>query len=139
MRLNVSLAAMMIVLISTPSYSHEISTGEWNGYIILSDSGEKESVSFHVSDFESEDGKSYKITMVHNEQPYVFKELNVTNGKIIFRLDTGTLYDCDLSLQNDGSYSGDCIGAETDQEKNKISVTMNPKESSESPHHGNGG
>ena len=126
MRLNVSLAAMVIVLFSNLSYSQEMSTGEWGGYVLVSDSDEKESVSFHVRDLEAEEGKNYKITMVHNDQPYMFKELNVMNDKISFRLDTGTLYDCNLSLQNDGSYSGDCIGPETDQEKNKISMTMTP-------------
>lgn len=132
MQLIISASVLAILLVTNISYSQELAIGKWGGYIIVSSSDEKQiekqTVSLYVEGLGAEDNhnQANKITMEHKDKPFEFKELDIKDGKIIFKLDTGTLYDCDLSLQGDGSYSGDCMQQNEKLGKNKISIMMTP-------------
>ena len=128
MRRTIAALAMVTLPTANFSYSQELVSGEWGGYIIVSDIEEKEFASFYVKELEAEDSRHYNITMVHYDRPYIFDELNVEEDRIVFKLDTGTLYDCDLSLQDDGSYTGDCVVPNAEQDSNKIVIRMIPRE-----------
>lgn len=133
MRLTIPVVILAILLVALQSYSQDLDSVEWGGYIIISDSDgdEKEPVTFDVMNLGDEDSRNYKITMINNDQDYLFEKLDVKDDRIIFKLDTGSSYDCDLILQGDGSFSGDCIQLNSNN-KNKIFIMMIPQEQEES-------
>lgn len=130
MRLTIPVVTMAILLLVQQSHSQLLGSVEWGGYIIVSDEGEEESVIFDVKELGDVDSRDYKITMIHNDQAYLFEKLEIKDDEIIFKLDTGSLYDCSLTLQDDGSFSGDCIRPNVN--KNKISIRMTPDQKKES-------
>lgn len=133
MRLTIPVVIMAVLLSVPQSHSQDLDSVEWGGYIIVSDKEEEEPVTFDVKNLGDEDSRNYKITMIHNDRDYLFEKLDVKDDKIIFKLDTGSVYDCGLILQGDGSFCGDCIKPNANNDnKNKISITMTPQKQEES-------
>ena len=127
------ISIIFIFLFVSPCNSQELDTAmDWKGYIIVSDEGEKESVKFDVKSFDAENGISYSIAMIHNDQDYLFENLDIKEKAITFKLDTGSLYDCGLKLQDDGSYSGDFVRSNTNDSKKNIFIKMIPLEKNDS-------
>lgn len=67
----------------------------------------------------------YKITMFYNERPYEFEQLTIDKDRLTFKLDTGVKYDCKLTADTDGGYSGDCT-YRNDGETRHIKLLMTP-------------
>lgn len=128
MRLILFVLAVSNILCVSPCHSQDLYTTDWAGYIIVSDGIEKESVAFDVKSLDAEGGAGYKISMIHNDQDYLFENLDINGDTITFKLDTGSLYDCSLILQEEGSYSGDCIRKNPDDSNKKIFIMMIPRE-----------
>ena len=124
--------ALLFFLFTSPCNSKELDAVDWGGYIIVPDVGEEEHVTFDVRRLDDEAGPKYKITMIHNDQDYLFENLDIKVNEITFKLDTGSLYDCSLILREDGSYSGDCDRSNSNDSKKKIFITMTPQAQDES-------
>jgi hypothetical protein len=123
----------LISLLVNPCNSQEVDTTvDWKGYIIVSDDGEKEFVKFDVKKLDAEDGINYKISMIHNDQDYLFENLDIKESALTFKLDTGSLYKCGLMLQDDGSYSGECVRSNTSDSRKTILINMTPFEKDDS-------
>ena len=129
MRLISIILTVFISLSVSPCNSQELdTTTDWKGYIIVSDEGEKEFVKFDVKGVDAEDGINYTIAMIHNDQDYLFDNLEVKENVLTFKLDTGSLYECSLKLQDDASYSGDCVRSNASDNKKNIFIKMTPLE-----------
>ena len=108
-------------------YGKDLIEDTWSGYFI-NFMGEEVPVTFDVDVLTEDDPKYYKITMILDENPYDFGNLEVEVGKKIkFNLNTGTLYNCELVSENN-TYTGECTANGVNNDDIKRKMTMVPPE-----------
>lgn len=111
------------LLITSPvAAADELPEGEWDGPVRMHEQPER------ITKFKvRQHGSGRNITMFYNGRPYQFENLIVTADKMIFDLDTGSIYRCELDRSSDGHFAGVCT-MDTGEEIRTIGMKMQPPE-----------
>ena len=109
-----------LILFNLVTLADELLEGEWQGSVIMHEQAEQ-LATFKVRHKNS----GFKITMYYNNRPYQFEDLSVNADKMTFTLDTGSIYDCELTCPDSDKFSGECI-LETEEETRTVVINMQP-------------
>ena len=125
MRRAIVLSLICLLTAASSVSGQSLETGTWAGDIV-GPGGELLAVEFRVE--QAEDGLA--ITLLPPPDVGAPDEVPVTDIRLeddllYFTFSPGTDVDCELALQDDGSYTGDC----TDETGESGQVTMYPPES----------
>ena len=79
-------------------------------------------------------GNKTRVTMYVDDTPLDFIDLNIRKNTLHFNIDTGTVKKCAMTKQDDGAYAGFCSANDSQDEQDRIALSMRPpKDSQETP------
>ena len=119
------LVATSLLATSLNSVADELPAGDWKGSFQPHDKSERVAKFRVRPNVDGNNGGGSKVTMYFKDRPYQFENLNVNEGKMIFELDTGSTYDCELIRAGDGSFSGPCVW-QSGEDSRKSHINMRP-------------
>lgn len=124
--MNARYYAVFVICFVLPPilWAQEPKIAIWRGQITLPD--QEPQRARYVVQLKEEGGspKIQRVTMYLNERPFEFTDLEIKPGVLSFSLDTGNSRKCELKVQDDGTFAGDCMLP--DSEAQRIALTMVP-------------
>ena len=117
-------------------FAAELVDGERSGKIKFHDQ-EFVPTTFVIRSINSDDVRSYRIEMIHDDRLYDLEQLAFDGAAMKFVLDTGQKYNCLLSLDEDSKndvedckdkqgYCGECVHLVDDETQKLIVINIKP-------------
>jgi len=111
------LSAVALLVMPSLASAQRLQAGTWTG-TVTPPSGPIVDATFEVA----ESGDSVTIVLKVEFGDFPFSNIRIAEDRLMFRFEPDTSVDCTLMLQEDGSYSGDCI----DSNGEKGVIVMRP-------------
>ncbi len=110
-----ALSFLLAPSLATPTIAQEMESGTWTGTLEPPDGGEMD-ITFEVTG-----GADLGILMSFQGQSLVLDNIELDDDALHFTFDIGTFVACELLVQDEGGFGGECVG--DDGESGFITMT----------------